>query len=120
MTDESMPPEEPMSNEEPMSDDVTSDDKLWAALAYVFAPLVPIIIMLIEDKKSRPFIRAHNAQALVAGLALVIIVPIIAIPTLGCGSLVWLVVFYWAYKAFQGEMIEIPVITDFVKNQGWA
>jgi uncharacterized membrane protein len=27
---------------------------------------------------------------------------------------------YWAYKAYQGEMVNIPVITDFVKNQGWA
>jgi len=27
---------------------------------------------------------------------------------------------YWAYKAYQGEYITIPVLTDFVKNQGWA
>jgi uncharacterized membrane protein len=50
--------------------EVTSDDKLWAALAYVFSPLVPIIIMLLEDKKNRPFIKAHNMQALVWGVAL--------------------------------------------------
>ena len=27
--------------------EVTSDDKIWAALAYLFSPLVPIIILLI-------------------------------------------------------------------------
>jgi uncharacterized membrane protein len=27
---------------------------------------------------------------------------------------------YWAYKAYKGELITIPVVTDFVKNQGWA
>jgi uncharacterized protein len=27
---------------------------------------------------------------------------------------------YWAYKAYQGEMVEIPVISNFVRNQGWA
>ena len=48
--------------------DVTSDDKLWVLLAYVLTPLVPIIIFLMEDKKTRPFIRAHNAQALVVGV----------------------------------------------------
>ena len=38
-----------------MSGDVTSDDKLWAALAYVFTPIVPIIILVMADKKDRPF-----------------------------------------------------------------
>ena len=33
--------------------EITSDDKLWALLAYIFSPLVPIIILLMEDKKSR-------------------------------------------------------------------
>ena len=27
---------------------------------------------------------------------------------------------WWAYKAYQGELIEIPVLTNFVKGQGWA
>ena len=48
--------------------EATSDDKLWALLAYVLTPIVPIIILLMEDKKNRPFIRAHNAQALAWGL----------------------------------------------------
>jgi len=100
--------------------EVTSDDKLWAALAYVFSPLVPIILLLMEDKKDRPFIKAHNAQALATGIVMAILVPILAVPTLGCGGLVWFIMVYWAYKAYQGELIEIPVVTDFVKNQGWA
>ncbi|TAK13931.1 MAG: hypothetical protein EPO32_03595 [Anaerolineae bacterium] len=99
-----------------MSSGVTSDDKLWAALGYVFSPLVPIIIMLMEDKKSRPFIRAHNVQALIMG----IVIWVIAGATLGCGSLLWFVMLFWAYKAYQGEMVQIPVITDLVKNQGWG
>ena len=96
--------------------DVTSDDKLWAALAYVFSPLVPIILLLLEDKKNRPFIRAHNVQALVTGLVIWIIVPF----TLGCGVVVWLVMFFWGYQAYQGQTVNIPVITDLIKNQGWA
>lgn len=67
--------------------EVTSDDRLMAALAYVFSPLVPIIFMLMEDKKNRPFIKAHNAQALAVGIVMIIVVPIIAAVTLGCGSI---------------------------------
>jgi len=111
--------EEPLVNEtEP-----TSDDKLFAALAYVLSPLVPIIILFLEDKKDRPFIKAHNAQALVAGIALSVIVSLVTVVTCGLGVVSifgWLIMLYWAYKAYQGEYVEIPVITDFVKNQGWA
>ncbi len=95
---------------------ITNDDKLFAALAYLFSPIVPLLLLLIEDKKERPFIRAHNAQALAAGIVYVLFTT----GTIGCGSVVWIVMLYWAYKAYQGEYIEIPVITEFVKNQGWA
>lgn len=99
--------------------EVTNDDKLWAALSYVFSPLVPIILLLMEEKKNRPFIRFHAVQSLAVGIVLIIAVPIIATLTLGCGSILWFIMFYWAYKAYQGEMIQIPVVTDFIKSQGW-
>jgi uncharacterized membrane protein len=102
--------------------EVTSDDKLWAALAYVFTPLVPIIILLLEDKKNRPFIKAHNWQALAWGIVFYVVVTITSFFVIGL--CVWplgvLVEIYWAYKAYQGEFVNIPVITDFVKKQGWA
>lgn len=107
-------------SEQPVSPEITSDDKLWAALAYFFSPIVPIILLLMEDKKNRPFIKAHNTQALVMGIVLAVVVPVIATFTLGCGAIVWFVMWFWAYQAFQGKFINIPVVTDFVKNQGWA
>ena len=111
-------------SEEPIyaepGDDISSDDKLWAALAYFFSPIVSIIILLMDDKKDRPFIKAHNVQALIAGIVMSVVVVPIAVVTLGCGSIIFLIMWYWAYKAYQGEYIEIPLITNFVKNQGWA
>jgi uncharacterized protein len=100
--------------------EITSDDKLWAALAYFLSPIIPIVILLMEDKKNRPFIKAHNAQALAVGIIMIVVVPIIAAITFGCGGLIWFVMWYWAYQAYQGKTINIPVISDFVKNQGWA
>ncbi len=102
------------------SPDVNNDDKLWAALAYIFSPIVPVILLLLEEKKNRPYIRFHSIQALVVGVILVVVLPILATVTFGCGGLAWLVMFYWAYKAYQGEKVEIPVITNFIKNQGWV
>ena len=99
---------------------VSSDDKLWAALSYVFSPLVPVILLLMEEKKKQPFIKFHAVQSLVVGIVLFIVVPIIATLTLCIGSVLWLVMFYWAYKAYQGEMFDIPIVTNFIKNQGWV
>jgi len=94
----------------PMSD-VTSDDKLWAALAYALSPIVPIIILLMPDKKDRPFIKAHNAQALILGI-------ITAVTSAFCiGILVWFYQLYCAYLAYQGQLIEIPLISNMVKSQ---
>jgi hypothetical protein len=28
--------------------------------------------------------------------------------------------FWWAYQAYQGLDVKIPMISDFIKNQGWA
>ncbi|MBE0410482.1 MAG: DUF4870 domain-containing protein [Anaerolineales bacterium] len=100
--------------------EVTSDDKLWSALAYPLSPIIPIILLLMEDKKSRPFIRYHTYQALVIGIVLIILVGILSVPTFGCISVLWFITLYWAYKAYQGEMFEIPVVTNFVRNQGWV
>ncbi len=98
----------------PMSSDVTSDDRLWAALAYAFSPLIPIILMLMEDKKNRPYIKANNMQALILGI-------ITAVTSAFCiGILVWFYQLYLAYQAYQGQTINIPIVTDFCKNQGWA
>ena len=102
-------------SDENMNMGVSSDDKLWAALAYVFSPLIPIILMLMEDKKNRPFIRANNAQALVLGVA-----QIILYAACGLGILVLIYQLYLAYQAYQGKTIEVPFVTNFVKNQGWA
>jgi uncharacterized membrane protein len=100
-------------SQEPMSD-VTPDDKLWAALAYVIPVIIPIVLLLMADKKDRPFIKAHNIQALILGILVYVL-------SFACvGILVWVYMLYLAYQAYQGKIVEVPVITSFCKNQGWA
>jgi len=110
-------------SQEPMMD-VTSDDKLWAALSYVFAPIVGIIVLLMEDKKARPFIKFHAVQSIAVSIAFWIVSAIITTVSFGIGGLcvplLWLVFLYWAYQAYQGQMVNIPVVTNFIKGQGWT
>ncbi len=102
--------------------EITSDDKLWALLTYVLSPLIPIIILFLEDKKERPFIKAHNSQALVLGCVNLVLGIILSFTViLACVPfLVWIYMVYLGIQAYQGQYVTIPVITDFVKNQGWV
>jgi uncharacterized membrane protein len=98
----------------PMSD-ITQDDKLWAMLGYVI-PLIALVVLFMEDKKNRPYVKFNAVQSLAATVALTIISTV----TLGCGSILFFVMLWWAYQAYQGQDVRIPMISDFIRNQGWA
>jgi uncharacterized membrane protein len=101
--------------------EATSDDKLWALLTYIFTPIVPIILMLMEDKKNRPFIKAHNYQALALGVIQVVLWALsFTCITAILGLLLFVYQVYLGVQAYNGNYVTIPVITDFVKKQGWA
>jgi uncharacterized membrane protein len=110
-------------SEQPESPDITSDDKLWSALGYPI-PLISIIVLLMEDKKNRPFIKYHAVQSLVFNVVLWVLIFIISAVTLGfgaiCAPLLWLVSLWPAYDSYQGHYTEFPVISDFIKKQGWV
>ncbi|MEW6084186.1 MAG: hypothetical protein AB1607_06290 [Chloroflexota bacterium] len=95
--------------------ETNSDDRLWAALGYVI-PLIALVVLFMEDKKSRPYIKFNAVQSLVA----TVVLSIISTVTFGCGTILFLVMLYWAYQAYQGQDVRIPMISDFIRNQGWA
>ncbi len=61
-------------------------------------------------------------QALVLGIVNIILAFVLSftIILICVPMIVWLVMVYWGYKAYQGEYVVIPVVTNFVKNQGWV
>jgi uncharacterized protein len=103
--------------------EITSDDKLWAALGYPI-PFIPIIVLLMEEKKNRPFLRFHAVQSLAFNIVLYVIYFIVSMVTIGFGAicfpLFWLVTLWPAYEAYQSKYLELPVITNFIKKQGWV
>ena len=100
---------------------LTDDDKLWALLSWIFAPIVPIIVLLLEDKKARPFIKYNAVQALVLSVVGYVISSILSFVVIGCfiGLAVLIYIIYLAIQAYQGKWVTVPVITDFCKSQGW-
>jgi uncharacterized membrane protein len=100
---------------------VSSDDKLWAALGYPI-PIIPIIVLLMEDKKNVPFLRFHAVQSIALNLVIWALMAILGITIiLACvAPFLWLVTLWPAYDSFKGNYTEIPVITNFIKKQGWG
>ena len=119
----------------PPAGDITENDRLMALLAYVFGVIVPIIILVSEGMKNRPFQRYHAIQSLglwVATLIYSVVACIVyfLLTTITFGILglcLWIIfllplvpVILYGIKAYQGEWVVIPVVTDFVKGQGWV
>lgn len=102
--------------------ELTQDDKLWSLLSYIFSPLIPIIVLLMEDKKSRPFIKYNSMQALVLGVLNVIVGGALSFTVIGaCVPVaVWAYMIYLGIQSYQGKTVTVPVLSDFIKNQGWA
>jgi uncharacterized membrane protein len=104
-------------------EELTDDDKLWSALGYPI-PFLPIIALLMEEKRARPFIKFHAVQSLTLNVVLWVIFFILTVITLGLGSLCapifWLVTLWPAYEAYQGKRLELPLITKFITDQGWV
>ena len=103
--------------------DITQDDKLWAALGYPI-PLVALIVLFMDEKKNRPFIKFHAVQSLAFNLVLWALILIFGTVTFGigfiCAPVIWLVSLWPAYESYQGKYMELPFLTDFIKNQGWV
>lgn len=93
----------------------SDDDKLWAALGFIFNPLIPIIMLFMEDKKNQPYLRYHAVLA-ISWTVINILLSIILVGACiyPIGNIVM------AIMAFQGKTIELPWLTNFIKQQGWA
>jgi uncharacterized membrane protein len=126
-----------MAQEPPVinASEITPNDKLMAALSYIIQLIVPVIILVSEDMKARPYQRYHALQSLglfVASLLYSILACVLffacTVVTAGIATLcAWIVFFvplipavYYAYLAYTaGTYFEIPVITQFMVQQGW-
>ena len=100
---------------------VSSNDKLWAALGYPI-PVIALIVLLMEEKKAIPFLRYHAVQSLILNVVIWVLSFILIITVVGsiCAPVLWLVTFWPAYDSYQGRFTVLPVLTDFMKKQGWA
>jgi uncharacterized protein len=102
--------------------EITSDDKLWALLSWILAPIVSIIILLMDDKKNRPFLKYNAVVSLAFSIVYIVLGSVLTFVVVGpcILALGWIAAVYFGIKSYQGEYVKVPFLSDFVKNQGWA
>lgn len=117
-----------------MNTEITPNDRLYAILSYVLMPIVSAIVLLSDGVKDRPYPRFHAIQSL--GLfAVFVVYSILAVIIYTCGTVftagiaglcLWIIFFvpipvalYYAYVASQNRYFEIPMLTQFMVQQGW-
>jgi len=119
---------------EPNSDDRLMSALAWLTLVILQLPIVSVIQLLSTSTKDRPFQRHHAvtsllfyAAAIVYEFVAVIVYTILGALTLGCGyACLWVIFFlphalglYYALQAYNGKMLELPVLSNFGRQQGW-
>jgi len=119
-----------------VSSDITDNDKMMALLAYVIGVVVPLIILLSETGKRRLFQRYHAVHSLILSAILFFVTLLVGctiglvleLLTAGLGTCCLLplmiapygIAVYYGIQAYQGKYVEIPLITDFARGQGWV
>ncbi|MCG3211581.1 MAG: hypothetical protein FOGNACKC_05227 [Anaerolineae bacterium] len=104
-----------------MNTEVNDQDKLMSAVTWII-PIVGIVILLVEDMRNRPFQKWHAVSSIAFSVVFFVILTILSIVTFGfggCLGILWFIVIWWAIKAYQGEWVTLPVLTDFMIKQGW-
>jgi uncharacterized membrane protein len=117
-----VPPKSPVPTQ---STDITDNDRLMAALAYLLWFLGSAIILLSVSMKDRPYLRYHAIQALGLSAALTIATFILFVSGVVL-CLCWVlllmplgVTLYYTYMAYQGIYFKIPIITNLMMSEGW-
>jgi uncharacterized membrane protein len=106
----------------PVTPEVSSEDRLWVLLCFLLTPLLPLITLFLDDKKNKTFIKYHTVPTLILGIVEVVVVGILSlIPIVNCFvPLVYIINVVYGIKAYNGTNTDIPVITDFSKQQNWS
>ncbi len=119
--------------------DATNDDRIMAALSWIsqlIFPLgfiLPVILLISEASKKRPFQRYHAVQSLALGLIIwtLAFIYMMSWVTVGwiailclclllpVGIALWLLPLYYAMLAYNGKRFRIIGLTQFLEDQRW-
>ncbi len=98
-----------------------SNDKLFGLLSYLLAPIMGIIILVTDSMKVKPYLKTHAVQGIAMSVVLIVIAFILTATVIGSCAVPFLIIIpiIFGIQAYQMKDVNIPVLTDFCKKQGW-
>jgi uncharacterized membrane protein len=115
----------------------SENDRILAGLAYasqiIVPALLPVILLLHNEMRNRPFLRYHAVQSLGLLVAAIVyylvatVVYILGSATISClACVLWLiflvpagVMLYYGWLAFRGRQEDVPWLAQFLRDNGW-
>ena len=98
------------------SEQLNEDDRTWGLVLYLLPLLALILLYSMPAKAARPFLRYHAIQVvglMVSGLVL-------GLFTCGLGVVLWVgLSLAYGLKANNGDVFEIPFVTQFLLDKGY-
>ncbi|HQX76474.1 MAG TPA: hypothetical protein PL074_09175 [Thermoflexales bacterium] len=94
---------------------------LMSALAYLFMPFSGILFLLLGSTNNNAVLRKNTIQSIAFGVVVFVASAVLAVVGIGfCISILSIIpAIIWTIQAYGGKDVNIPVITDFCKKQGW-
>jgi uncharacterized membrane protein len=102
-----------MNEKAPVNEtNLTLEDKQWALLIYLVPPLTGLMILFIEDKAKNPYLMYHALLSIALGALGTVLFCVY--------PLVWFYGLYLGIRAYQGQTVEVPFLSDLIREQGWV
>lgn len=115
----------------------SDNEKMLSGLSYVsqivLPAILPLVLLLSDEGKRSAFVRHHAVQSLALLVVSIIYEMVVGTVVLVIGAVIpcllailWVLflaplvpLVYYGYKAFQGETVEMPWLTAFLKQNNW-
>jgi uncharacterized membrane protein len=95
---------------------IGDDEKMWGALSQLIPIIGLAVVFVLDEQKNKPYVRYHA----VTSVMVTILGTIITVVSCGLGGTLWaLGTLFLAWKAYEGEVIEVPWVSQFLLDKGY-
>jgi len=77
--------------------------------------------LIADDQRQHPFRKFHAVNSLLFNIVAGLVIAVLSALLIGLClfPVIWAYQGYVAYKAYQGEWVAVPGLTDLARSQGW-
>lgn len=95
---------------------IGDDEKMWGALSQLVPIIGLAVVFALDEQKNKPYVRYHAVNSVMV----TILGTVLTIVSCGLGGTVWaLATLFLAWKAYEGNVFEVPFVSQFLLDKGY-